>query len=98
MYVCGGSLVKENRGLLLFEFVRYQVEEFEKVSINLCIFLGGILSYVSFCMVVVWMEPRMPAIIIIVGKTIHPCWVVVVFRVSYFSNFLLVAWGNLSLQ
>ena len=67
-----GSLVKENWGLLLFEFVRHQVEDFEKVSINLCICLGGILSYVSFCMVVMWMEPRMHAIIIIVGRTIHP--------------------------
>lgn len=33
----------------------------------------------------------MHAVMTIVGRTIHPCWIKVVFSMSYFSNFLVVA-------
>ena len=42
-------------------------------------------------MMVVWMEPQMHAVMTIVGRAIHPCWIKVVFSMSYFSNFLVVA-------
>ena len=42
-------------------------------------------------MMVVWMEPQMHVVMTIVGRAIHPCWIKVVFSMSYFSNFLVVA-------
>ena len=33
----------------------------------------------------------MHVVISILGRTIHPCWVIVVFNVSYFSSFLVMA-------
>lgn len=52
-------------------------------------------------MMVVWMEPQMHVVMTIVGRAIHPCWIKVVFSMSYFSNFLVVAsfgGGYMSLQ
>jgi hypothetical protein len=59
------------------------VEFLEKVSINLWISLVGILNFVSFCIVGIWMGPLAHVVIVIVGRSVHPCWVKAIFSMSY---------------
>lgn len=62
---------------------RYWISNFEKVSINLCILLGGIVRFVSSCMVGCVDGALMHAVIIIVGRIVQPFWVKEIFNVSY---------------
>ena len=59
-------------------------------------FVGGVLSFVSFCKVGVWTEPWMLAVTVIVVRNFHPWWVKVVFNVSYFLGFLFRFLGGCS--
>lgn len=70
---------------------KHRINIFEKVSIRLYILLCGILISMSFSMVDVIIEPLMPTMLIIVGRTVHPSWLRTVVHVSYFSSFLVAA-------
>ena len=49
---------------------------------------------VALCMV-----PLIHVVMIIGGRTFHPCWICDVCSMLYLSSFLVMAaWGNLSLQ
>jgi hypothetical protein len=47
-----------------------------------------------FLVVALWMVQLMQVVMIMGGRTDHPCWVRFIYRMSYFSNFLVVADKN----
>ena len=66
---------------------------------SLWILWVGILRSARLLVVGVWMMPRIPAVMIMGGRTCQPCWVSSWRSTVYFSSFLVEASkGNLSLH